>query len=111
MTKIPYILRTCVSALLLAGCAISGPSPSKLADSPDVNSEAKTGSAVASAKRDKGKSNQSARLAYQTAANQCSQQAEKNTMGSLLTIMTRLRPGAYSTSYVACMKAQGYEVK
>ena len=110
MRKTPYILRTCVSALLLSGCAISGPVPNKLAHSPDLNSEAKTGSAVANEEQDKGKGNQSPALAYETAANECSQQAEKKSIGSLLAIFTQWRPGTYSATYAACMKARGYNV-
>ena len=110
MRKTPYILCICVSALLLSGCAISGPSvPNKLAHSPDLNSEAKTGSAV-DAEPDKGKSNQSPALAYETAANECSQQAEKKSIGSVLAIFAQWRPGTYSASYAACMKAKGYNV-
>jgi hypothetical protein len=109
MRKTPYILR-CVSALLLSGCAISGPAPNKLAHSPDVNSEAKTGSAVTNAEQDKGKSNLSPALAYETAANECSQQAQKKSIGSVLALFTQWRPGTYSASYAACMKANGYNV-
>jgi hypothetical protein len=110
MRKTPYILRICVSALLLSGCAIAGPTPNKLAHSPDVNSEAKTGSAVANAEQDKGKSNQSPALAYETAANECTQQAEKKSIGSVLAIFTQWRPGTYSATYAACMKGKGYTV-
>ena len=42
-----FILGLCVSALLVADCAISGPVPHKVGHSPDVNSESKTDPAVA----------------------------------------------------------------
>jgi len=32
-------------------------------------------------------------------------------MGSLLTLVTRLRPGAYSASHDDCMKAKWYDAK
>ena len=78
-----------MSALLLSGCAISRPVPNKLAHSPDVNSEAKIGSAAANAEQDKGKSNQSPALAYEMAAKECSQQAEKKSIGSVLALFTQ----------------------
>ena len=110
MRKRSCILRTCVLALLLSGCAISGPVPNKLAHSPDVDSEAKTSSAIANAEQDKEKSNQSPALAYETAANECSNQAEKKSIGSVLAIFTQWRPGTYSATYAACMKAKGYNL-
>ena len=56
---------------------------------PDVNSEAKIGSAVANAEQDKGKSNQSPALAYEMAAKECSQQAEKKSIGFVLALFTQ----------------------
>ncbi len=31
-------------------------------------------------------------------------------MGSVLAILSRLRPGAYNANYAACMKTKGYEI-
>jgi hypothetical protein len=42
--------------------------------------------------------------------NGCNAEATKQTMGNILTIVTRLRPGAYTASYVACMRKKGYDV-
>ena len=67
-------------------------------------------SAVANAEQSKGKSNQSPALAYETAENECSQQAEKKSIGSVLALFNQWRPGTYSASYAACMKANGYNV-
>jgi hypothetical protein len=105
MTTTRHILATCVSALLTAGCAISGPVPHKIGHSPDVASEPKTDAAVAVL--GKGKSTQPA---IQTAEKVCSQDAERKTMGSFLYVVTHLRPRAYWTDYEACMKANGYEI-
>ena len=42
--------------------------------------------------------------------NECSQQANKETMGSIFAMVLHLRPGAYTAHYVACMKTKGYDV-
>jgi hypothetical protein len=105
MRTTQHILGTCVSALLIAGCAILGPVPHKIGHSQDVTSESKSG--AAGAESGKGKSSQPA---YQSAEKECSQEAEKKTIGSLLAVVTHLRPRAYWTDYVACMRAKGYEV-
>jgi hypothetical protein len=99
-------------AFLLSSCATPGPIPPKLAPStPD-------GSANAQADTDKSKGHHGNGIKapegpaqeYITAENACSAQANKETMGSILTILTHLSPGAYTAHYVACMKAKGYVV-
>jgi hypothetical protein len=77
----------CLLALLLAGCAPPGLNPPKLA-TPDAHSK----------------------WDYQTAVNACTDEALHKTTSSVLTILSRLRPGAYTTAYVACMKGKGYDV-
>jgi hypothetical protein len=111
------IVAACLSALLLSGCAPAGPIPPKLAtDAPDASAadaEADTGVVKGNhrgkANKDK-KAPLGATLEYETAVNDCESQATKETMSSILTIVTRLRPGAYTASYVACMKTKGYVV-
>jgi hypothetical protein len=93
-----------MSAVLVAGCAISGPVPHKVGHQPNATSESETDAAVAVL--GEGKS----QATYQAAEKVCSQKAEKKTIGSLLAVVTQLRPRAYWTDYVACMKAKGYEV-
>ena len=78
-------------ALLLAGCAPPGLNPPKLATTaPDPH--------------------KSQAWAYQDAVNACTDEALHKTTSSVLTILSRLRPGAYTTAYVACMKGKGYDV-
>jgi hypothetical protein len=67
--------------------------------------EPKTDAAVAVL----GKGN-STQPAIQTAEKECSQEAEKETIGSLLSVVTHLRPQAYWTEYEACMKANGHAI-
>jgi hypothetical protein len=98
------MLGICMSALLVAGCAISQPVPHKVGHSPDLTSESKSGAGVEVS--GKGKSSQSE---IQTAEKECSQQAEKKTIGSVLAVVTHLRSRAYWTDYRACMKAKGHE--
>jgi hypothetical protein len=101
----------CLTTLLLSGCAPPGPLPPKLVSNDTDADAAKTEQAKA---RHQGevagkKAPLGARLEYETAVKDCDAQATKQTMGSLLTIVTRLRPGAYRAAYVACMKSKGYE--
>ena len=117
------IIAVCLSALILSGCAARGPIPPKLTTDATATSgtdaKADTGEADAghSGKVKKGKKGKidkdvplGAALEYQTAVNDCGEQATKATQRSLLTIFTHLRPGAYTESYVACMKKKGYDV-
>jgi len=103
------ILAAWLLALLLSGCAARGPIPPKLATStPDASADAKT---------DTGRHGKSAKaspdetLEYQEAVDGCTEKATKETAGSILTIVTRLRPGAFTASYVACMRTKGYAVR
>ena len=100
----------CLVAFLLSTCAPPGPIPPKLAPStPDA-------SANAQADTDKNKGHHSKNAsegpaqAYITSENECSQQANKETMGSIFAMVLHLRPGAYTAHYVACMKTKGYVV-
>jgi hypothetical protein len=112
------ILAACLSALLLSGCAPPGPIPSKLvgSDAPgesraDADTDTHHANGSHHTKGQKKGPPLSARLEYETAVKECGDLATKETMGSILTIVTRLRPGAYTASYVACMKAKGYAVR
>jgi len=103
------ILAAWLLALLLSGCAARGPIPPKLATStPDASADAKTDTG-----RHHGKSAKppDATLEYEKAVDDCTAQATKETAGSILTIVTRLRPGAFTASYVACMRTKGYDVR
>jgi hypothetical protein len=103
----------CLSALLMAGCSPPGPIPTKLVTgTPQPDPElAKSESKGKHKKGDKDKNlPMSARLDYESSVNACEDLATKETMGSMLTILKRLRPGAYTASYVACMKGKGYVV-
>jgi hypothetical protein len=120
-------LGACLLGTLLLGCSRPGPPPPNLAtDAPAPtsstapasadnadNADVKKGGKVKlaneakKAKQIKGSSDQEA---YKTAMNDCSADAQKKTMGSILAIFTRLRPGAYSTNYADCMKTHGIDV-
>jgi hypothetical protein len=65
---------------------ISGPVPHKVGHPPNAASESKTDAAVAVL--GEGKS----QATYQAAEKVCSQEAEKKTIGSLLAVVTHLRP-------------------
>jgi len=107
------ILVACLSALLLWGCAPLVPIPPKLGtDAPDASrADAETDSEAGDhGKAEKKEQPLSARLKYETAVKTCHDLASKKTQGSILAIVTRLRPGAYTASYVACMKTKGYAV-
>ncbi len=54
--------------------------------------------------------NLSPQLEYEAAKAYCNELATKETAGSLVAILNRLRPGAYTAKYVACMKTKGYAV-
>ena len=102
------ILALWLLALLLSGCAARGPIPPKLATStPDASADAKTDTGSHQHKS----APPDATVAYQEAVDQCTEQATKETAGSILTIVTRLRPGAFTASYVACMRKKGYDVR
>jgi hypothetical protein len=117
-------LGACLLGMLLLGCSRPGPPPPNLAisapaptsstasasaDSADVKKVGKVKLAkdAKDAKANKGSSDQEA---YKTAMNACSADAQKKTLGSILAIFTRLRPGAYSANYADCMKTHGIDV-
>jgi len=110
------IVAACLAALLLSGCAPAGPIPPKLATHAPDASPADAEADIGVEGHHHGKANKAkkaplgATLEYETAVNDCESQATKETMGSILTIVTRLRPGGYTASYVACMKTKGYVV-
>ena len=89
------ITAICLAALLAVSCSRPGPIPPKLAAAPtETNDDDPL----------------SPNLAYQSAVSDCNKQAEKQTVGTLLSIVRTLRPGAYRTRYVDCMRAKGYDV-
>jgi hypothetical protein len=104
------LLAVCLMALLLSSCSPPGPIPPKLAP-PDASANAQ-----ADTDKDKGhhgnskKASEAPAQAYITSENECSQQANKETMGSIFAMVLHLRPGAYTAHYVACMKTKGYDV-
>ena len=112
----------CLIGLLLAGCSRPvPPSPALTTAAPATCTTAKQEADKAtdndadktnrrSAKGKDKKANPDTNLAYATAVNECRQQATHTTMGSVLSIFTRLRPGAYDTAYKACMKSHGCDV-
>jgi hypothetical protein len=105
----------CLLALLLAGCAPPGPIPPKLATTaPDNTAAADKANADSHNSKSqhgtRGAAGKSEAWEYQTAVNACTDEALKKTTGSILAILSRLRPGAYTKSYVACMKTKGYDV-
>jgi hypothetical protein len=119
-------LGACLLGMLLLGCSRPGPPPPNLAtDAPAPTSSTAPASADSAdvkkggVKKKGAKENetketkvvkQSDQEAYKTAMNACSADAQKKTMGSILAIFTRLRPGAYSTNYADCMKTHGIDV-
>jgi hypothetical protein len=117
MIKSPYrILVVCLLALWSSACAPREPIPPKLITNAtdSASSDAKNETSDAKGRhhsKDKDKNLPlGATLEYETAVNDCDDQATKETTGSVLTILTRLRPGAYTAKYVACMKKKGYDV-
>ena len=106
------ILAACLSAFLLWGCAPLVPIPPKLGTPEAYRLDAKTDTeAGAHGKAEKKERPLSAGEEYESAVKTCHDLASKKTQGSILAIVTRLRPGAYTTRYVACMKTQGYAVR
>ena len=101
------ILAACLSAFLLWGCAPLVPIPPKLGTPEAYRLNAKTDTEAGT----HGKAEKSAGEEYESAVKTCHDLASKQTQGSILAIVTRLRPGAYTTRYVACMKTQGYAVR
>ena len=116
----------CLLGMLLLGCSRPGPPPPNLAtDAPAPTSstapasadsaDVKKGGVKKKGAKETGTKEtkvvkQSDQEAYKTAMNACSADAQKKTMGSILAIFTRLRPGAYSTNYADCMKTHGIDV-
>jgi hypothetical protein len=118
-------LGACLLGMLLLGCSRPGPPPPNLAtdapaptsstapasaDSADVKKGAKKKGAKENGTKETKVVKQSDQEAYKTAMNACSADAQKKTMGSILAIFTRLRPGAYSANYADCMKTHGIDV-
>jgi hypothetical protein len=119
-------LGACLLGMLLLGCSRPGPPPPNLAtDAPAPTSstapasadsaDVKKGGVKKKGAKETGTKEtkvvkQSDQEAYKTAMNACSADAQKKTMGSILAIFTRLRPGAYSTNYADCMKTHGIDV-
>jgi hypothetical protein len=120
-------LGSCLLGLLLAGCGPPPvPPPALATKAPDGSASASSASdsdkAAKSEKPQKGGQSKSGKgklaklpedptQAYKSAMNACNELAARQTMGSVLTILSRLRPGAYHANYVACMKTKGYEVQ
>jgi hypothetical protein len=111
----------CLIGLLLAGCSRPvPPSPALTTAAPDTCTTKQEADKATDNDADKAnrrsakgkhkKANPDTNLAYATAVNECRQQATHTTMGSVLSIFTRLRPGAYDTAYKACMKSHGCDV-
>jgi len=119
-------LGACLLGMLLLGCSRPGPPPPNLAtDAPAPTSstapasadsaDVKKGGVKKKGAKETGTKEtkvvkQSDQEAYKTAMNACSADAQKKTMGSILAIFTRLRPGAYSANYADCMKTHGIDV-
>jgi hypothetical protein len=107
-------LAACLAGLLLAGCSRPVPPPLLNPTPPATAEAAKTGAAADKSdpthKVKKGKEVEDPTQAYKTASEACQQQATHTTMGSVLAIFTRLRPGAYNADYNTCMKAHGYDM-
>ena len=115
-------LVACLAGLLLAGCSRATPPSPGLATTAPGTCTVKAESAGSSddnsgkgngkggkTKKDK-KAGLEPALAYLTASNACKEQASSTTMGSVLAVFTRLRPGAYDADYKACMKSHGCDV-
>jgi hypothetical protein len=101
-------LAACLAGLLLAGCSRPVPPPLLSTTPPATAEAAKTGAAAGKIKQ--GKEAEDPTQAYKTASDACQQQATRTTMGSVLAIFTRLRPGAYNADYNTCMKEHGYDM-
>ena len=107
-------MAACLLGLQLAGCSRHvPPSPALTSTAPTASTSANADTAdKANGHAGKGtkKEAEAPALAYAKADNACRQQASKTTMGSILAIFTRLRPGAYDANYKACMKGHGYDL-
>jgi hypothetical protein len=116
-------------AFLSLGCSPSGPIPPKL-ERPDPplesynsagdnvldgsNDEDEGGNEKKRGKKQKPSDHDEASdpaWEYRLADRDCARLVTKRTMGSILTIFNRLRPGIYRTEYVACMRSRGYDVR
>ena len=111
----------CLVGLLLAGCsrpvppspALTTAAPGTCTTKQEADKATDNDADKANRRSAKGKdkkANPDTNLAYATAVNECRQQATHTTMGSVLSIFTRLRPGAYDAAYKACMKSHGCDV-
>jgi hypothetical protein len=107
-------LAACLAGLLLAGCSRPVPPPLLSKTPPATAQAAKTRAAADKTdpahKGKKGKEAEDPTQAYKTADEECRQHATHSTMGSVLAIFTRLRPGAYDADYNTCMKGHGYDM-
>jgi hypothetical protein len=83
----------CLFASLLAGCSLSHTPPTQA--TPIATTEPAT-----KASNPEG---------YKTASDTCHKETQKKGIGSILGIFSRLRPGAESADYTACMKRNGFE--
>ncbi len=117
MAKMRVGLAACLLGLLLAGCSPPPPPPPRLTTTPAATAEADKTSADADkskhSKKGGGKDQNAAEdptQAYKSAINACRSEASTKTMGSVLAMLSRLRPGAYDANYAACMKTKGYDV-
>ena len=114
-------MAACLVGLLLAGCSRPVPpspvlttaAPATYTTTKDEADKAKGDADKTNRRSAKGRDKKAppdANLAYATAVNECRKQATHTTMGSVLTIFTRLRPGASDAAYKACMKSRGCDV-
>jgi hypothetical protein len=107
-------LAACLLGLLLADC--SRPPPPVLATptvTPTVSNKTADADKTNSHSKRRGKDQKAPEdtmQAYKSAINACRDEASKKTMGSILAILSRLRPGAYNANYAACMKSKGFVV-
>jgi hypothetical protein len=118
------ILAAFLSAVLLSGCAPQGPIPPKLDTTAAVASRADDESDTLdielddeSDKRERHRTKEldeggslDPSLEYRNAVRACTRYATNQTVGSVLAILSRLRPGAYTAKYVDCMRTKGYAV-
>jgi hypothetical protein len=54
---------------------------------------------------------QSDQAKLESARTACQAETKRKGIGSVIGILSRLRPGSSEEDYVACMKARGYDVK
>jgi hypothetical protein len=105
-------LAACLFGLLLAGCSPPPPPPPRLT-TPAADKAAKADKTETKSSKAKGKdanAPEDETQAYKSAINACRAQASQKTMGTILAILSRLRPGAYNANYAACMKTKGYDI-